>query len=422
MKKRILELGKDLLILLLICCLVLLCIASLPTDSIRSSQWLSALLQPIAPLLGLPQSELAYVKTALPVSDAAQPLAISVRNSAGRSTAIWDFDALDAAFEALGGTLGQALDTAEDFSPVTEAQLLEALSGPSVYFSYGAALPADLLASWLDASMEAQVPSASAYVLALEDGAVTLYLYGSGCCAAATGVQADSLTNLLEQYRPDGSQFAFEADSWLESLSLLPGSSPAVPAAAASNPCDTRYMEQLATDLGFNPYGDAGYTDAAGVTHFTESNCALQIDADGQLLLTSTAAGRFQASGDSLDVLVEEARSLVSMAAGGASGDARIYLTGLTQDGDVTVCVFDYILSGIPVSIPGGHAATVTFQGRAVSQLQMRVASYVCAPDQLYLLPAASAAAILPAGSRLILQYSDSGTGALTAGWVQENE
>ena len=32
----------------------------------------------------------------------------------------------------------------------------------------------------------------------------------------------------------------------------------------------------------------------------------------------------------------------------GASGDARLYLTGLQTDGAETVCTFDYYLNGIP--------------------------------------------------------------------------
>lgn len=419
MKRRLFEIGKDILIVLLICSLLLLAVAALPADSIRNTPWLSSLLQPFAALLGLPQSELTYVETALPVLDAAQPLAISVQNSAGRYTAMWDFSALDAAFESLGGLLGQALDMAGSFSTVTQRQLLEALSGPSVYFYYGATLPADLLASWLDASMEGDTPGASACVLALEDGAVTLYLAGDGCYAAPTSVQADTLSGLLEQFRPDGSQFAFETDSKLDSLSLLPGGSPLVSAVTASNPCDSRYMEQLATDLGFNPYGDGSYTDALGNTCFAESNCSLQITPDGRLLLGSTAAGRFEAAGESLDALVEEARRLVDLASSGVLGEARIYLTGLEQDGETTVCTFEYMISGVSVSIRGGHGAEVTFQGRAVSQMQMQVKTYTRTTETLNLLPAHTAASILPTGSRLALQYSDTGSGSLTAGWVQ---
>ncbi len=417
MKRRVLEIGKDLLILLLIGCLVFLTAASLPVESIRSSPWLSSLLQPIAPLLGLPQSELAYVETALPVLDAAQPLLISVRNDNGRATAMWDFQALDSAFETFGGILGEALDTAGDLKPVSQDRLQQALTGPSVFIGYGTALPADLLAIWLDASMEAGVPEAEAYVLALEGDAVVLYLIGSGCHAAATAVQAPTLSALLSQYKPDGSQFAFEAGSRAAALSLLPGPDAAVHAAASSNPCDSRYTEQLATNLGFNPYGDASYTDGAGNTFFTESNCALQVSASGQVTLTASSEDRFPVAGDGLDACVEAARQLVELVAGQTLGDARMYLSSLTQDGETVTCTFDYVLSGIPVAA-GSHGATVTFSGGALLQLEVQVIRCTLSTLTQDLLPVAQAAAILPEGSRLILQYGGV-SGALTAGWVE---
>ena len=57
--KRLAELGKSILIVLLLCSLALLAVASVPTDSLREIPWLSTVLQPVAPLLGLPEAELA---------------------------------------------------------------------------------------------------------------------------------------------------------------------------------------------------------------------------------------------------------------------------------------------------------------------------------------------------------------------------
>ena len=46
MKRRLWELGKDVLILLLLCSLLLLSAAALPSDTIRENHLLSRLLQP----------------------------------------------------------------------------------------------------------------------------------------------------------------------------------------------------------------------------------------------------------------------------------------------------------------------------------------------------------------------------------------
>lgn len=417
MKKRLWELGKSLVILLLIVSLLFLTAAALPAEMIRSTPWLSTLLQPIAPLLGLSQAELTYVEEAGSLTDAAQPLMISVRNSSGRATAQWDFTALDTAYETLGGMLGEALDTAGAFTTATPRQVQTALSGESACFDFRFRLPSQLLASWLDAGCRDDAPSGMVYVLAIEDGQVNLYLSGGGSYRAATLVSASALEELLEQFKPDGSQFAFEAGTRLSALTVIPGQAPSVAAGTGVSPCDNRYMEALATELGFNPYDETRYTDSSGVTYFSETNCSLQISADGAILLTSSSADRFQAAGTSLEILVEQARSLIEVAVGDTLGDARLYLSGVTQSGTATVCTFDYILGGIPVSYGKDAAACVTFDGPSVTELRLQTAGFSLTGDTLKIMPPAQAMAILPDGGKLELEYRCAYSGSLSAGW-----
>lgn len=239
MKNHLPELGKSLLILVLICTLLLLTLAAMPAELLRSTPWLSSLLQPIAPLVGLPQAELAYVEDALPVTDAAQPLAVSIHSSTGRHTAQWDFEALDDAYETLGGMLGEALDTAGDFTAVRPKRLQQALSKPSVSFDYNFPLPARLLAFWLNAVPPEDAPAGSVYVLAVEDNQVNLYLRGDGCYRAATQVSPTALLALLEQFKADGSRFAFETTSHLADLALIPARTPSSPPALRLTPSTT---------------------------------------------------------------------------------------------------------------------------------------------------------------------------------------
>ena len=414
--KKLIELGKSLLIAVLICTLLLLTFAAMPVDMIRGNPTLSTVLQPFAPLLGLPQAELAYVEDARPVSDAAQPLSISVLNSAGRYTARWDFAALDSAYETLGGILGEALDTAESFAAVRPDRMEQVLSCPGVCFDYGFSLSARLLASWLDAAPVDSVPEGSMYVLALEEERVVLYLYGTGCYRAETQVDPQTFTALLDTFKEDGSHYAFETDSHLSRLTLIPGSDPVITAATSANPCDTRYIENLATELGFNPYDDSSYTDSSGSTWFSETNCSLQVSANGEILLTSTSGERFLAAGEGTESLVEEARALVELAVGDVIGDARIYLSGVTRSGDETVCTFDYVLNGIPVQC-GEAAASVTFRGRALTEFRMLAAQFAQSAEVMKILPHTQVAAILPKGGKLTLEYDRTTTGPLAAGW-----
>lgn len=415
--KRVWEWCKTLLIILLSCSLTLLALAALPADTIRGSETLSRLLQPVAPLLGLPQAELAYVEVAPSVMDAAKPVAISVRGGAGRESVMGNFSLLDTTFESLGGALGRALDTAQEISPASEAQVEAALSELSVCFFYSDALPVELLASWLGAELASDA-AAACCALAVEDGGVALYLVGEDSLRAQTALDAGELEELLDGFRPDGSLLGFESGLSVSPLSLIPGQNPEVPGGAAVNPCTGRGQTELATALGFNPYGDSRYTDSQGTTHFSEASLALQVDADGWITMTSAAEDRFRAADGGLQSLVETARQLTQLVNGGDFGAARLYLTGVSQSEEgETVCVFDYFLSGYPVAL-ADHAATVTFRGQRVTELRMLARRFVLGEQMCYPLPVKQAAAILTRGHRLQLQYRISGSN-LEAGWKQ---
>lgn len=417
MNRSWLEMGKNLLIAILILTLVLLFAASIPTDVVRSTPWLSTVLQPFGPILGLPAAELSYVDGTQSVQTAAQPLTISIRNLSGRYTAQWDFAALDTAYETLGGLLGQALDTAEPFSEVRQFQLTEALKQPSVSFHYGFDLPTALVSSWLDAGTHGDSSGYSLFVLALEQEQVWLYLSGSQCRKALTQVDADEFSALLEQFQADGSQFAFESNSHLADLSILPAAVPRLVVAETEALTSTRYVDALANDLGFNPYDAGRYTDSSGVTHFSESGGSLQIAADGTIDFSASTA-RITASGSSLETLVETARSLLDLAVDTSGSSARLYLSGLTRTEDQTTCTFDYVLRGVPVRWSDGPAATVVFSGQTVTKLTLRAVTFTFTDQTQHLLPPVQTAAILPKGGQLELQYHVSGTD-VTAGWVK---
>ena len=419
MGHRILEIGKTVLIVVLVCTLLLLFAASIPAETVRENHWLSQLLQPFAGLLGQPQAELTYVETALPVLDAAQPVVISVCNSAGRNTAMWDFAALDVAFETYGGLLGQALDTASAPEQIPQAQVRQALTGTGVYFRYGWSLPGDLLASWLGARPVVELPDADGYLLAVEGESVALYLLGDGSWRAGTGLSAQTLETLLEQVYPDGSRLALEADSHLDPLTILPPDNPTAAEVTASTPVDARYIESLANELGFNPYSETRFTDSDGVTYLNEGSSTLEISASGALLLTCDGTGRFEAPAGNVPEQVELGQRLVELAAGSLPASCRLYLSGLERSGTETVCTFDYRISGMPVMLPGRSAAVLTFSEVGLTRLEMQVYAFSETGTVLYPLPVAQAMSVLPKGAELALQYGIGTDQSVTVGWRQ---
>ena len=423
-RRKWLERAKSLLIAVLALTVLALTVLALPAKTVTDTPWLAALVRPFASVMGLTQGEL----TATPMADAAsvtgaaQPVAVSVRNPAGRTSFQFDTAALDTAFEQFGAALGQALEGAQEPQRTTALRIQTALGKTSVAFRYPGEISPALAASWLqvetalDESVRAQW-----LILANEDAAVNLYLVGDELFVCQTQLDGDALEQLLQSCTPDGSFFAFEDAqarfSSVEPLSLLPGQTPQIHAAEAANPCDARFSDALAATLGFNPYGDARYTDDAGNTTYTETGYALSIEVSGRLELRSDGtASRFQAQSTDPAELVECARSLLASMTSGVLADARLYLTEFRQDGADAVCTFDYCLGGIPLVLSGGHAAQVRFSGASVTQASLLLKTYTRTTQTLSVLPPAQAAAILPAGSDMRLVYSDSGSG-VTAGW-----
>ena len=342
MARKILEIFKDVLIVVLALAIVVLTLLALPARTITSTPWLAAILRPVAPLFGLSQSELTYTGDVVAdeVHGAAQPIAITVQNTAGRMSAQYDFAALDNAFEQLGGYLAQALDSAQGGRAVSQRELLAAFAGRGAAFCYPSALSPALAAAWLNADAP-ELPNAQWFLLAVEDGGVALYLAGTEGYRCETSVSAAVLEAALDGYQPDGSFFAFEDESGAykqaAALSLITPQAALVDAVAA-NPCEARFVSSLASSLGFNPYGDAKYIDPAGTTSFTETTHALSVTAGGRVSLqVSEPLERFQSAADTRESRVEAARELLSTVANGTLGEARLYLTDVSEQDGQTV-------------------------------------------------------------------------------------
>ena len=290
--------------------------------------------------------------------DAARPLAMTLRNSAGgaiRPSGIlrrWT-----PPLRPWAAPWAKRWTPLPAPSTVSEAQVQRVLAGESVYFDYGLTLPAAVLASWLDAVPEESLPEVHACALAVEGDQVALYLLGETYQRAETGLLPETLENLLEQFRPDGSAFAFEVDSTLAPDALLPGGNPAPPSAVVGNPCDNRYIESLATALGFNPMATPPILTATA-----------RPISRGRLRPANLRRGR-----DSFDLhgpgpLPGRRRRRGGTGGGGpppgGPGRGRRRRGGaavpsdLTVTEEETVCTFDYYLSGIPVSLAAGYGDT----------------------------------------------------------------
>ena len=412
MRHGLLEIGKDILIVVLALAVLVLAILALPEKTLTSTPWLAGILKPFAGVLGMSEASLTYTapQTAPAVTGAARPTAISVRNLAGRQSVQYDFAVLDSRFETLGAVLGQALDSASEPQAADKTQICQALQGVSAAFRYPAALSPKTVAAWLNVEGPDTEPG-QWYILSAGDETVTLYVAGESCCAFRTAVSAQTLADLLESAAPDGSFFAFEGGTKYENVdafSLISGTAPVLPAAVWTNPCEARFRISMASGLGINPYGDAAYTDSDGNAWYTEANCTLCITPQGRATLRVISAdSRFEALSDSPESRIETARALLTQIAAGTAGDARLYLTEYSQSGETAVCRFDYFLSGVPVAAEAGAAAEVRFKRASVTEASITLRDYSLTEEASRLLPAPQAAAIVSDGVELALIYTE---------------
>ena len=426
MKHRLTELGKDVLIALLVLANLVLGIMCLPKKTLTETKWLASALRPFAGLFGLNEAELTYTAPATggTITGAAQPIAISLNTEAGRQSAQYDFAALDDLYGQYGSLLAQALESAAELQSCTRAQLYAALRANSAAFCFPGAIAPEVLGVWLGVRAP-EAEAAQWYVLAQEQDTVTLYLLGQQCYAAQTDLSSQTFAALQASAVPDGSFFAFESGeapySGLDALSLVRAGKTAYIGISA-NPCDARFISALATQTGINPYGDARYVDNSGATSFTETGLTLRISAQGLITLRITQPdSRYQSASVAQSDRIEAARSLISSLTGDAYGDARVYLQTYTQTGNDAVCTFAYYLSGIEVA-PQSGAIEIRFSGTQITQASVPYRVYSLDTQPSALLPAAQAAACLPDGSSLRLLYADDGSGQLSLGWRMQQE
>lgn len=421
MRRRVKEICKTLMILLLLASVALL--------SLTAVSFSGAELPFLAGLASRMRGEADQPPRKareLALTDAAVPLLISVRTEAGR-TSFWGAGGEQSGvYETLGGYLAEALDTAGEPAAAGKSALETAAMSDSLLFQFPGELPLPVLAAWMDASCDAEL-TASVFLLEARQNGVRLLVYGqNGCYEMNTRAAAAPLLRALRSYPDDGTRLAAETEDAvygrLDPLTLIDPAVDEMAAVNSVNPCDETFLTAAAESLGFNPYGDASYRDAAGNLVFTEADCSMRVDADGVVVLRNQSqSGRFRAAGSDSGAQIEYVRTLLDRIAAGKLGDASLQFTAIGQEDGQTTVEFSYILAGLPVIPAGGAAVSARFDGASLAELRVRVRAYTLSQTEtIALLPPAQAAAVLEDGGALCLAYADRGEAKLSAGWLRQ--
>lgn len=417
--RRLVELLKDFLIVLLTCSAVFLAWQTPMVTHFRG--WVA----PVTPVVQDPT---------FPNEDALTPYTLRVNNSMGSYGVSYDAAGLTRVFQRLSPLLGEAFSTAEAPSAITQRTWRDLLESPGVYCAFQGKIPLPVFSAWLGVR-ESISGQAEALVLARDGDRLTLaWRDGISYYRAATQMSYDTSVSLvLEDFSPNGAAFAYDlaasddAYSALDLYVLLPVSTPRPQVYAAASPDlvgDQSALARLLTALGFLSGTDSAYETPGGLT-VTESGDRLQVTPAGAITYRAGEETRYPIASAEAPLVSQAAQAaweLLSRIAEPFEDLPDYVLTGAEATETGWAITFEARLDGIPVSTgETGWCARVVTEGSKISEFTLTLRTYTPTGDTT-LLPSPRLAAALQSipgtDGKLRLSYSDNLSATLTAGWM----
>lgn len=357
--------------------------------------------------------------------EACRPLAIMLTGESGlRCCVRYSDKSLDEVYEKLENMLGEALGSSSEPKPVSEDEIRDLLNKTGVFFDFQTLVPLHALADWLGSEMlHVNEDSATCVLLSQDDKGMVILCYIDGNRKAWQCETASTFAPLgakISEYQPNGAEFAFENNNYLELdpyCIICPGEVE-FPSAAITVPSVAEMEKVLLEAFGLERYAGNSYPESDGTTVFVGDGETLRISANGEAVFRVTELYGNSDTGQC--EAIELARRVASKSAGVFAGDSRIYLSSFERltDGGI-LAEFGYVIGGIRVA--GTEAVSVEIHGDKVTQ------AYVCIRtsalgDSVTLLPQPQAAAIAQAeipGGMLLPRYTECSEGLVPV-WTVE--
>ena len=359
------------------------------------------------------------------------PLHVAVTNAYGRYGNV-AMTTADEEFLSLRQLLAQALDSSHSLTISSSHAFLSALNEASVCYDFLSPLPLSVLAELTRGSSGEDSISARYLVIAEEKGSVTLHIWDGAqhYYRSGTALSPEDLDEIISLYELGNAFFAFEStDPHAQSAapcSLFLEETPELPELSSDSPLSDTTL--LLASLHFNPNTQNRYRDSDGTEVISESNNrTLRIHTDGTVQYQSENDPTLSIDAETEQPTLAEAASdvntLLSSLLSASSGDARIYLEHIEQNGDLTNLRFGYQVGGVPVRFSDGqYAALVTLSGTTVSSMTLQFRQYTITENNSLLLPLRQALAIAAGtpGNGLSIGYVDAGTHTVSATWLTD--
>lgn len=430
------ELGKDILIVLLAC----------------SAIYMGANALVVGGLSGLFQkndTHSAGIVTQQESSGVAWPVRMVISSWNGetmvRYGVQYDRAGCEAQFQPVASLLRETLSSLGVAQVVSARDIEWALAeNSSIYFDLLGEVPLSVLSGWLTGAEgeHAQNGTVRRLILTAEGKNVFLYykdlMTGVYYMRTTEVVSVEQIHAVTDAIVGNGAQFAFEAEGYeyLDGYTLLLPEPPVPEVYTASNPLEeeqqTEVLDQnsnLGKLLQALSFPDNSYIYSGIDQVIRNGNDTLRISQQG-VVRYNVAEGensRYQVecpTGQPTAYQVAETcRRLAAGAAGELAGEARLYLKEIRQTQTGWQVEFGYCLNGAGVLVGDvGYAAHFVVEGNQITQIVMQLRSYTKVGEQSIVLPEQQALAAMQAlgqrGSELMLSYRDQGGSRIGAVWI----
>ena len=419
-KRRVLEWGKNVLIVLLtLSALLLLSMTPLVRDS---------------GLAELFRSGRAAGGTSAGSTRPGMvlPARLAVYRDGERYGIQYDDGQMEELFAAFGPLLGESLSGAGEPALLTEREWRDSLCRPGAYFDFSGAIPLTALARWLGGEacpLEGSVRRAA--LCAGEDDQVSLCWQDAGSggfyTCSTTLSRELHLDPVLETVSISEAYFAFEdagLAKLLDPFTLITEGEGTGTQYAVTMPLSTLTgVEALLDALSFNSQNHAPGRDGEV---YLDGSDRLVVQDGGTVTYRAAQGEKYPVESrdgvTSAGQAADGAGALAERVLGPLCGDARLYLLSVEKFEESWRVRFGYRLGGSAVYFNDeGWAADFTVQGGYITGFVLRVRSYAADGGSVLLLPIDKAAVLLPdltAEKReLVLRYQDGGGQTVSPYW-----
>ena len=425
-RRRIIELGKDALIVALTCSALFLAWRTPLATQLRG--WMDPPTRTVAAAERQPR-------------EAVTPYGVTARNGLGLYGAVYDEEQVRRTFEQLSPLLGEGFATAGEPERISRRQWQELLERPGIYCVFQGAPPLSALSAWIGEEGTAPEGRAQSLLLAWDGAQVKLcWRNAEGYYLCPTAVAYEGhMDSILGEFNPNGVALAYtlaQTDRAYASVDpdvLVPMTAPRPKGYAVSSPDlvgDQEALGQLLAALGFQSGVGSTYEAGSGLA-INENGDRLRIGGDGTVTFHAGEELRYpvayQGEGATGEEAAMAAWTLLERAAAPWKGETLYVLTGVEEVAAGWKITFHGRLNGIPLRVGAeGWCASFTVRGGAVSDFTLSLRSYEPTEETLLIPGQRLAAAAMNApfhqdsGKKLTLCYSEGAGAFLTAGWTAE--